>query len=297
LVLNENQLHKMKKPSLWIAPRYDFVHYALCGLYIFLLFLCFGVVIRLITQNRWNLRWQKIFHPLLMTGCLIRATFFGLQPFIMEADLRIDNKLNMILNTLPSFIFFSNYLIILFLWAEIYHYAHEDSHVGIAKLQPIFLLICALMYGIVCTLYVIDFIVYSPDYVSVSINSNPVETTILLFDVFIYALTSLGFILYGVRIYFKFSSVPIYTNTRRQVLRKIEVISMLVSLCFIIRCAVVILGVTTNMSAFWWFDGIYYFLLELLPLVLMLQLLHGDMKRVNKNSANVSTDRTALLNG
>jgi len=100
----------LKRPHDWLDPKYDIVHYLLSGLYIFLLFLCFGVVVRLISQNHWNLRWQKLFHPLLMAGCLIRATFFGLQPFIMEDEVRIDNKLNLILNTLPSFLFFCQLL-------------------------------------------------------------------------------------------------------------------------------------------------------------------------------------------
>jgi len=230
-----------------------------------------------------------------MAGCLIRATFFGLQPFIMENEVRIDNKLNLILNTLPSFLFFANYLIILFLWAEIYHYAHEESHVGIEKLQPIFAIATGLMYSVVAILYLLDFILYPPHYLNVSESSNPVESAIYLFGVAMYTVTSIGFILYGIRIYFKFSSVPIYTNTRKQVLRKIQVISMLVSFCFITRSGLIILGILVNMSGFWWFDGVYYFFLELVPLVLMLQLLHGDSRRGTSKSS--STDRTALLNG
>jgi len=283
------------RPQNWTDPRYDIVHYLLSGLYIFLLFLCFGVVVRLISKNHWNLRWQKLFHPLLMAGCLVRATFFGLQPFIMENEVRIDNKLNLILNTLPSFLFFANYLIILFLWAEIYHYAHQESHVGIERLQPIFIVITGLMYGVVAVLYCLDFILYPPHYLNVSESSNPVESTIYLFGVAIYTFTSIGFLLYGIRIYFKFSSVPIYTNTRKQVLRKIQVISMLVSFCFITRSALIILGILVNMSEFWWFDGVYYFFLELVPLVLMLQLLHGDSRRGSRGTVS-STDRTALLN-
>jgi len=282
----------MKKPKDWIDPRYDIVHYLLAGLYIFLVFLCLAVVVRLIIQNRWNLRWQKLFHPLLMIGCLVRASFFALQPFIMEDDLRMDNKLNMILNTFPSFIFFSNYLIILFLWAEIYHYAHEDSHVGIEKLQPIFIGMTTTIYGVIFLLYALDYLLFSPQYMNVSWNSNPVEDAILVFGVVIYAITSIGFVLYGLRIYFKFSSVPVYTSTRKQVLRKIQVISMLVSLCFITRCVLILLGIFTNLSQYWFFDGLYYFLLELVPLFLMLQLLHGDSRRHTKQN----TDRTTLLN-
>jgi len=164
--------------------------------------------------------------------------------------------------------------------------------VGIAKLQPIFVFITALMYIVVLVLYLLDYLLYSSQYLDVSESSNPVEMAIYLFGVTIYTFTSIGFVLYGMRIYFKFSSVPIYTNTRKQVVRKIQVISMLVSLCFLTRSGIIVVGTLYNISQYWWFDGIYFSVLELVPLFMMLQLLHGDSRRVNKQA---STDRTALI--
>jgi len=242
-----------------------------------------------------NLRWQRYFHPVLMMGCLIRAVFFALQPLIMENQITIGNTINLILNTLPSFLFFSNYLIILFLWAEIYHYAHEEIHVGIAKLRPIFISITVLMYGVIVLLYLLNYFLYPPHYLNVSQTSNYVEMTIEFFGGSIYALTSIGFILYGIRIYFKFSSIPIYTITRKQVLRKIQVITVLVSMCFFIRSAIVIVAGFQDISAYWWFDGVYYFFLELVPLFLMLTLLHGDNRKNSRGT--ITSDKTALLNG
>jgi hypothetical protein len=42
--------------------------------------------------------------------------FFLLQPLVMEREIHIPNKANMFMNSLPSWFFFTDYLIVLFLW-------------------------------------------------------------------------------------------------------------------------------------------------------------------------------------
>jgi len=284
--------------------KYDVVHFVLSGLYLILFLICFTIVVRLVSKGNWNLRWQKFFHPVLMLGCLIRATFFILQPFLMENVIKVSNQTNVVLNTFPSFLFFSNYLIILFLWAEIYHYAHDASRVGIERLKPIFLIMTLSMYSVVALLYALDYLIYKRDYKSVAWTTNLIEGCIYIFGVSIYAFTSIGFILYGIGIRFKVSSMPVYTTTRRQVLRKVQTISMLVSLAFITRSAIIALGVFYNLSSYWWFDGVYFSVLELVPLVMMLNILHGDSRKTAKvvNSKSVGsfllekeTETTTLL--
>jgi len=258
---------------------YDVVHFVLAFLYMVLFIVSLGVVIRLIRQNNFSARWQKFFHPLLLSGCFARVVFFLLQPFIMEGVMKVDNRLNFFMNTLSSFFFFSDYLIILFLWAEIYHNAHAINHVQIEKLRPIFLALTFAMYCVVAVLYAVDFIHMKPDYSTVSNNANYIEVAVSLFCTAIYLLTSIGFLVYGLRIYYKFQSVPAATKSRNQVLRRIQIITLLVTSCFIVRIGIIIWGATTNLSAHWWFDGLYFTFLELVPLFLMLYTLHGDSRR------------------
>jgi len=52
-----------------------------------------------------------------------------------------------------------------------------------------------------------------------------------------------------------------------------------VSLCFLTRSVIVALGTSYNLSSYWWFDGVYYFFLEQIPLTLMLRILHEDRRR------------------
>ena len=128
----------------------------------------------------------------------------------------IDNRVNILLNSLPSFFFFSNYLIILFLWyhklaiivslcrAEIYHNAHDSQHVGIEKLRPVFLTITFTMYAAASILYMLDFLLYPEKHLNVpqsyvlnpirilTCRTNPVEAAIFLFTVGLYLCTSSG---------------------------------------------------------------------------------------------------------
>jgi hypothetical protein len=262
----------------WTNLRYDIVHWVLAVIYFLLFLISLGVVGRLIRKNHWNLRWQKVFHPLFWGGCLIRSVFFLLAPFIMENTVVLDNKVNVVLNTLPTYFFFSDYLIILFLWAEIYHYAQEKEAPTIQRLQPIFFGVNIVMYVILGILYALDWILNRDhEYFPIAMAANTEQRIIWIFGVAIYTFTSVGFLVYGARIYYKFSRLPTYSPKRQRVLRKIQIITVLVSLCFIIRVVIIILGsVIWSWSEYWWLDGAYFFLLEVVPLLMMLQLLHGE---------------------
>jgi hypothetical protein len=47
---------------------------------------------------------------------IVRGTWCVLQPFVLESMMDLPNILNLVLQTLPSFLFFSCYLIVLFMW-------------------------------------------------------------------------------------------------------------------------------------------------------------------------------------
>ncbi|KCV70384.1 hypothetical protein H696_02719 [Fonticula alba] len=64
-------------------------------------------------------KWQIFFHSFIMVGCLIRICYMCYQPFSDS----INDLSYVILNSLPSFIFFSAYFVFLFFWAELYHYS------------------------------------------------------------------------------------------------------------------------------------------------------------------------------
>jgi len=276
--------------KLIVDPRYDIAHFVICALYLLLALISSGVLIRLFLIKHLHLPWQKAFHPLLIIGSIIRAIYFGFAPYEMEGTLKISNHLDIILNTLPSYFFFSDYLILLFLWAEIYHNAtrvreSSSSPPQISKLKPSFIIINVIMYAIVVIFYLVDYLGYPKDVdLKVSWTVDPVEKVIFIYTGSIYCITSVAFLIYGIRIYLTFSNMRMNTKARRKILGKIQGISFLVVVCFFIRSVIVLLGANMNLSTRWWFDLAYFIPLEVIPLILMLVILHGDsMKKQKKH--------------
>jgi len=269
------------KLSNWNHQAYDIDHFVLSFFYVILFFVSLGTLFRLVRFRHFSSSWQWIFYPLFLTGCFVRATFFVLQPLIIEDIITLDNQLNFLLNSLPSLLFFSDYLIILFLWAEIYHNIHGSNHAKIVLLRPVFIAVTVSMYSCAFILYIIDFVHEKPtSNSSVAYDSNRTEFVLSLFVISFYFFTSLAFLFYGIRIYSKFQKfLASHSKIRRQIMRKIFSITLLVSGCFFLRVVIVTYGTIENLSELWWFDGCYFFFLEWFPLTMMMYILHGDQRR------------------
>jgi hypothetical protein len=262
----------------WEHPRYDAVHFVVALEYVSLIFLSLYCLFRVWRAGNQQ-KWQKAFHPLLLLGTALRAVFFFLQPFVMEQTISIANRANMFLNYLPSFFFFSDYMIVLFLWAEIYHFRLE---VRVNRLRPIFWTLTALMYILVIIIFVLDFTVSKKVYLSSSEPASVFEQVLMTYDASIYFLSSLAFLVYAAGVYFRLGSVP--SETRRVLLRRILFIAGMISLCFIARAVLVLYNswVNLNTSDAWWFDGVYFTLLEVLPLCMMILILHQATPKKKK---------------
>ena len=78
----------------------------------------------------------------------------------MEGYVVIENRTNNTIGLAPSFFFFSNYIILLFLWAEAYHYQEETlvKPMTVTKLKNPLLAVQIAMYSIAFVLFVLDFI-------------------------------------------------------------------------------------------------------------------------------------------
>ncbi len=136
--------------------KYDIAHFILAGCYFILVMLSLFLIIKLWRAKhfqRWQRFFHPIFligtsgfspppqrqssiiinsrqfltlmlnailsnqdSPPLFVVFTVRMVFFLLQPFIMEGEISIPNQYNFIINTTPSFFFFTDYLIVLFLW-------------------------------------------------------------------------------------------------------------------------------------------------------------------------------------
>jgi hypothetical protein len=305
--------------STWTHTAYDVSHFVLVGLYIGFLGAIVHRLYRLNKTGNLKLLWQRTFMVMLLLGTLTRTVFFALQPFIMEGVIEILNFWNAILNVFPSFFFFSCYLIILFLWAEIYHNTYGPAK-SINKLRPIYFIVTALMYGVVITILVADWVVNHDILVKqhekIPEPRTTLERAVFLIDGSIYLITALGFIIYGGSFYVRFVRAgPLLSKMRETVLPKVKLLTILCTLCFVARSVLTIVGAFGNIAAWEWIDLVYYVGLELIPLILMLIILRPTSSprqysssstaksplvseqrpSVNYNSINPSTTRIVIV--
>eukprot|EP01119_Soliformovum_irregulare_P021869 TRINITY_DN7363_c0_g1_i1.p1 TRINITY_DN7363_c0_g1~~TRINITY_DN7363_c0_g1_i1.p1 ORF type:complete len:290 (-),score=9.67 TRINITY_DN7363_c0_g1_i1:58-927(-) len=278
----------------WDHRQYDISHHLLAVGYTLLAFVSLIVFVRGMISRHLSI-WASFFYPFLMIGCCVRSVYFVLLPGDIENWWNVSGRVMYVLNSLPSFVIFTNYLILLFIWVEIYHFSHgkpSDGHKG-DRLKRLFFGINGVMYLILVVLYILALVVehFTLD------TTNYAQIAMAIFISVLYLLTTVGFLIYGSRLYFKFVSMPVYTKSRRRVLRKIQIICALVSLCFLTRMGVdtITIALNKNPSIYAWGDFVYYFPLDVLPLALMVYLLHGH--KTAEAHQKYHNQRESLLQG
>jgi hypothetical protein len=278
----------------WKHAEYDISHFVLTGLYILLLFAIGHRMYRLKTTGNLSHLWQRTFMTMLLLGTITRTIFFALQPYVMEDKIQMLNFVNLALNLVPSFFFFSCYLIILFLWAEIYHNAYGGGEKNIQRLRPIYFTVTAVMYLIVITLLGLDWILYDSVHdgkSNVPDASTLMEKILFCFDGGLYITTAIGFVVYGGRFYAKFlHGGPLLTKMRDTVLPKVKILTLLCTLCFVARAVITIVGTFMPLADWVWLDLVYFFCLELIPLILMLVILRPAARPSTKTNSGKSTN-------
>jgi Ni,Fe-hydrogenase I cytochrome b subunit len=273
---------------------HDITHFILSVLYSLLGLLSILWIIRLCLAHHFK-RWQLIFHPIFLLGTAARAAFFFLQPFIIENSIQLPSGVNFMLNSLPSWFFFTDYLIILFLWVDIYHSTRtkEPAKNG---LNPLFWFLNAAMWASVSVLYFLDILVMEKK------NSlNPLEETLVILGATVYILTSLAFLIYGTSIYMRLAH-QVTTSVYGQVLLwKIQIMTTMVSVVFFCRATIMLLVafVFPSFTTYWWFGIAYYLSLEWFPLLVMLGILHIVSTQRKYTMSSISAARlnyNAIIN-
>jgi hypothetical protein len=244
--------------------------------------------------------WQYTFSIALLLGIATRAVFFYIVPFNSAKLINIPNKANFVLGTLPPFLFLSCYMLILFLWAEIYHDVSAELQI---RMQHIYFGIQAVLYGLVAILFIVDIFTTKSEYkAQVEIVSGP-EIAVMVIDATLYIVTALAFLVYGIGFYYKFTRVnrALLVKMRHTILPKVKYFTALCSLCFLVRGGLTLSNAVSNWPMnFWWFDLGYYGLLEIVPIILMLFILRAktsqrtmqaEEPRINENPyANAASD-------
>ncbi|XP_050215097.1 tobamovirus multiplication protein 1 [Mercurialis annua] len=241
----------------------DGIFYALCATYALVSSVALIQLIRIelrVPEYGWTT--QKVFHLMNFIVNGVRAILFGFhkQVFILHPKV-----LELILLDLPGVLFFSTYTLLVLFWAEIYHQARS---LPTDKLRLFYILVNSVIYliqgGIWAYLWIDD--------------NSVVEFIGKIFIAVVSAVASLGFLLYGGRLFFMLRRFPIESKGRRKKLHEVGSVTAICFTCFLIRCCVVLVSAFDLDASLDVLDHpvlnlIYYTLVEILPSALVLYIL------------------------
>lgn len=272
----------------------EIVLFVLSGLYIPLVILPLVQLIRIhfrAPEVGWTT--QKLFLTLTALSSIVRAVFFALVYFINNGaeqdnlfmDFNLDREpLFTLLNNLPRIIYFSTYTLLILFWALIIHQVRHQSKTFTQRLRPIFFTVNVTVYLVQILFWILLFCLDKYNQ-QISIAEN-------MFFCCISLLASLGFVFYGGRLYLLLKNFPLDTAGRASKLREVGSVTAICTFAFIGRA--ILLAFST--FAPWvdlnpYFVGLYFFLVEVLPSLLVLFVLRKlppAREAVTGNNNNVN---------
>ncbi|XWS19435.1 hypothetical protein CRYUN_Cryun31cG0015600 [Craigia yunnanensis] len=241
----------------------DGIFYTLCAAYALVSSVALIQLIRIelrVPEYGWTT--QKVFHLMNFIVNGVRAIVFGFhkQVFVLHPKV-----LTFVLLDLPGLLFFSTYTLLALFWAEIYHQARS---LPTDKLRIFYVSVNGVIYFIQVCIWV---------YLWIDDNSM-VEFIGKIFIAVVSFIASLGFLLYGGRLFFMLRRFPIESKGRRKKLHEVGSVTAICFTCFLIRCFVVVLSAFDSDASLDVLDHpilnlIYYMLVEILPSALVLYIL------------------------
>jgi len=282
-----------------VDKEYFAVHLGLAVCYGIFSLLCIFMLIQKRKQSTQH--WHNLFYVLLCVGSIGRSAYMISQFFndTSLGQLRYRNEFLGILNSAPSFIFFSAYLIILFRWALIYHNTYDMSALKFVHVRVLFYVFNGIMYTMLVTLYILDFALYPlAEECWGYVSATPVEEVIYAFCAICYFITSIGYVVYTLRITQKFKYLPSRNRSKEEVSLRLQRFTILVLIVFCIRAFFIVYTNFWNVEfsmQIWYFDGLYYLLLELVPLVLMYFILRMHPIKTAPGANNSGPNATTPL--
>eukprot|EP01025_Chloroclados_australasicus_P007990 TRINITY_DN1272_c0_g2_i1.p2 TRINITY_DN1272_c0_g2~~TRINITY_DN1272_c0_g2_i1.p2 ORF type:complete len:300 (-),score=16.63 TRINITY_DN1272_c0_g2_i1:689-1588(-) len=214
---------------------------------------------------------QKIFHLLNALVCIMRCATFALYSKLgdLEQDpqLMVRFFLRAFIFDVPGLLFFTTYTLLVLFWAEIYHQARSKPT---SALRPAFTIVNVLVYIVQIGLLLIGGI-FQIEVIN-KFNS--------IWMVVIFAMASVGFLVYGGRLFLMLSRFPLESRGRKRKVREVGAVTLICTISFMARAVVLCVSVFGN-------DGrlsldvvshplmnfLYYVLFEIVPTVSVLYIL------------------------
>ncbi|PKA65173.1 hypothetical protein AXF42_Ash013294 [Apostasia shenzhenica] len=167
---------------------------------------------------------QKVFHLLNFLVNGIRSFVFAFRRNMQQLKPEI---LQHILLDLPALAFFTTYALLVLFWAEIYYQARG---VSTDRLKPTFYVINVVIYTVQILLWLIMW-------------WKPIQAIMTLSKLFVAGVSlfaSLGFLLYGGRLFLMLQRFPVESKGRRKKLNEVGYVTTICFTCFLIRCIMMI---------------------------------------------------------
>jgi len=230
--------------------KYAASHFMLSALYFLPITLCWYWRVRRQTfsvQNRVSDFWRIVFTTMIFIGSFSRASFWFVQPFHVSKMIELNPVVNAYWAVFPGLFICTDYLVILFLWIQIYHSA-EDNPVN---MKPYFLYIIGIMYMVSFSLMIGDFITSTgKDHQKVISFDNTLQKSLVLFMASLYLMGSIGYVVYGIRFYLRLTRRPLLlSKVKTNILPRVLIVTALCGICFTTRAVLVLLDSFFNVFA------------------------------------------------
>jgi hypothetical protein len=265
--------------AVFVYGRFDISHFVLSLMYLALAIYTAVMLFKLVCGRAAIIRWQRLFLVLSFVAALGRVVYFACAIPVREAFVVVPSHVLFVLSSAPAFLYSACYLIVLFVWIELHVTAGQadlkDPEFKIQRTRPIFLTIVALIWVAVVTLYVVDFAMFETKTTQVSTTTNLAEMVLIVFIALLYLATAIAFLIYGSRFYAELrrSGSKMFTvhSRRQRIVLEVQVITLVITLCFLIRGALTIwqIFLQEDVSASWYADLLYFSFLEFLPILML----------------------------
>ena len=216
--------------------------------------------------------WKIAFFVFVVLGSALRGCWALMDPLMLEGSLSISNRTDLFLDLFPSILFFSCYVVLLFIWVELYHFGKRGFGMRIHHLRVHLLVALSAMFAFFIICFVLDVTLYSSKFVPISGPANVVERVLILYVAALYVLCCAAFSVYGLLVL-----VPLWRSgrgvdhnpKRRDMLLRLLGLTSLIFVIFMVRAGLVFVGIFSNWSFVAYFDLVYYLMCEVLPICSM----------------------------
>jgi len=223
---------------------------------------------------------QQVFHFFLSLFIAVRISWFTLRNFFGR------NLVAFALNRFGFLLFFTAFTVVLFYWAETYHKTYVSSSGFLPRLVKLFVTTNLLLYAYEVTL-VILFVVQTDQNHYVE-EGNLVYEFSIMSEVFVSFIVSVGFLIYGARLFMSHGKATDFEENfhqKAQEILRILISTIIFSVCFLVRViAFLYRPITNGYMNDQLFQVLGYFIPELIPSIVQFYIIQAHKKKQQQDN-------------